>query len=364
MTATLSCLLTHSHQDKLKYLNPTSEPYILTPRLKTFLETVVQGFKHQFDLNNLDPISHKKMIKIIKIFYASHDGSMFEDSLVDMVKTKSFHMKVAGGGMIKLNFLLPRSYPVGLLVSIMCAINTFTYVFPFSYNGLTLYICLDDHARTLNNGAFTVSGVTKPDRMIILTKREEIIKLLFHEMVHYIGLDEKLKLVDRGNFGLTIKDKLNLSEVYAEFMAILLNAAYHAVHLSSLGVGDIYTIFSDLLQKDTQYSLYLSSNILKACGYNQNNYKQFFADTGRRVSCRVRIWEYVILRTQLLLNMNLLTDDISTYLPYKEGWRLDNDSITELMLPTTMIEELTYYMKLNFSNNLSYSLIDFEWSLL
>ena len=364
MNVALDRFLTPSHQVKLKYLNATSEPYILNPRLKNFLDTMVAGFKHELVLNDLYPISHKKMINIIRIFYASHNESIFEANLVNMVKTKSFQMKVAGGGMIKLNFLLPREYSVGLLVAIMYAINTFSYIFPFSYDGLTIYISLDDNSRTFNNGAFTVSGVTQPDRIIILTKREEIIKLLFHEMVHYVGLDEKLKFIDKGNFGLGIKDKLNLSEAYAEFMAILLNAGYHAVHLSLLGIDDVYTIFSDLLQKDTQYSLYLSSNILKACGYNQNNYKDFFSNSGRKLSYRIHIWEYVILRTQLLLNINLITDSASVYLREDDAWRLANDNITELMLPTTMIEELTPYMKLDFSPNLSYSVIDFDWSLL
>ena len=55
---------------------------------------------------------------------------------------------------------------------------------------------------------------------------------------------------------------------------------------------------------EKQYSIYLSSSILKLYGYNENNFTYFFKGIGEKKYCPILIWEYIILRTQLLLNLD------------------------------------------------------------
>jgi hypothetical protein len=87
------------------------------------------------------------------------------------------------------------------------------------------------------SGAMNVSGVTqRSSKQIILTKSEEIIKLLYHEMVHYIGLEQFLQTSTKYDFALTNKN-LNLAEAYAELMAIILYCAYLTIHF--LGIQKI-----------------------------------------------------------------------------------------------------------------------------
>ena len=268
------------------------------------------------------------------------------------------------------------------IVSILYALHIFCYTFTHRYDGLTIDVSLDNNRRDIdlgnkdtysevfdhmhrNSAAFNVSGVTnKSDKHIIVTKREEIIKLLYHELVHYVGLDSALLAYDSVVGWAISEQSLNLSEAYTEFMSILLYSAYQSIQIYSLDTNreTIYDLYSKLLYAETQYSVYLTGNIFKFYGYNYGTYGNFFNGVGQRVATPpISIWEYIVIRTQLLLNLN----QVAAVVGY--NWRVTASNIENLQrlmkIDNNMMNSISKMMKnTHVIPSISYTLIDLNWN--
>lgn len=224
---------------------------------------------------------------------------------------------------IKLYFLF-LDFPLNLIAGIIHAINTFCCLFPFNYKGLSIYICLDENKRIISKNIFNISGITdKYNKTIILTKKEEIIKLLFHELIHYIGLDSSL----------LIFSELKYFEAYTELLSVIFFVAYKSIHYKRN--------FNKELNKELKYSLLLTSNILKYYGYG-DNYRDFFKQK-KYEECKIPIWEYVLLRTQLFLNIDKINN-----------WKTDTKIIKYMEIDNNLINKLSKYMKIELKDSISY----------
>ena len=210
---------------------------------------------------------------------------------------------------------------------ILHAINTFCTAFEADYNGLHIYISLDDNKRDLSldeneddlsldkifelnkrmSTAFNVSGVTmRSKKIIILTKKQEMIKLLFHELIHFIGLDENF-VGENTTVNWAIKNKkLNISEAYTEYLSIIIHSIYISIHLNKNII--------DVIEKEISYGYYLMSVYLKFYGYNKNNFTDFFLKNEKNAYSSndkiafspIATFEYVFLRC-LFFHYNLLS---------------------------------------------------------
>lgn len=364
----LSSTLTDISRKKLKEIKlPKLQDKFKCFKLKNLVDNMLIAFKNEIEMKMITPMNIDQLKKLFINFDIkfNHDTpSYFQIEIAKMNYTYSFELMV-NKGIIKIHFLgtakgEEKLTPTGYMASILHAINTFVNMYQYDYRGLVIYISLDSNVRTIDK--FNVCGVTiRSDHLIILTRSQEIIKLLFHELVHYIDLHSGLNPLPSRNFKLNIVNELILtSEVYAEFMSILLNTAYESIHLSRIINLPVYQIFQWTLEAEIHYSIYLTANILKLYQYDVNNYKDFFNMKGDQKYCRISIWEYVVLRTQLLLNLDLVCNLVDA------NWTNIHDinQMTDLMKPTDkMIYPLKEYMTMEFSRNVPYTLINLDWNL-
>ncbi len=318
------------------------------------------------------PASKKSMVKIFSAFNR-HSNTKFSDDLKKMDTTYTFKLD----GAIKLNFILNRTDESKKLVSaVIHAVHTFCHLFPYDYHDLVINICLDDNKRdliipeTLKNDtekfkylekhslAFNVSGMTnRMNKLIDVTRSEEMIKLLYHEMVHYIGLDTVL-LDNYIDSNMNIQNKLNLSEAYTEFMAIILKSAYQSIYLAGLNKWNLTDTFTKILYLEIQYSFYLCSNILAFYGYDKDTYSQFFQGISDKKYSPIPIWEYVFLRAALLLNIDKVIDIVAL-----NHWHVTSSTsqaVIELMATDNeFIDKLSFFIiHTKPIQNISYSMID------
>lgn len=384
----LKNILTEGSKLKLNDLKITNNTY-LNPYLKKLLDDMYIAFRSDIKLSYMKAKPVSDMANIFKEFDLSFNEtnkSKLQTDLDLMDTTMSFKLHV-GKDTIKINFIMKNNICHNLISTILHAINTFAHLFPFNYNKLTIYVCLDTYTRNFEidmvnkilstasyddvfkylqsqSGAFTVGGVTQRyDNKITITKIEEIVKLLYHELIHYVGLDNKLLHTNPGNFGLRIeKENLYLSEAYTEFMAVLLNTAYHTIHFVTLHITNFYTIYeqySIFLDLEIQYSVQLVANVLKFYGYNSESYRDFFSNNGAMHTCPISIWEYVILRTQLLLNLDSVLSILDG------NWKITSKNMDKIMslmkIDNNLIDALYYPMMQPLKNNISYILLDFNW---
>lgn len=300
----------------------------------------------------------------------SVSNSKLQLDVKSMTNSMSFKLHTRNGP-IFIHFLYGSKLHIA---PILHAIHTFSYMFPYNYSMLSIYICLDNNKRNIDDKtsdpftymhqtsqAFNVGGVTRRyDKEIILSRTEEIIKLLYHEMVHFIGLDSCLINIQQGNWNLAISTELNFSEAYTEFLAIVLNAAYQSIHLAWLKNTSIYQMYHSLLNIETQYSLYLVSNILRFYGYSKDDYQNFFYNIGEKNFSPIATWEYVVLRTQLLLNMNHVG-------AITRNWQTNRQNcyqiISLMKIDKNLINDLSFFFKQTATTpNISYTMVDLDWT--
>lgn len=358
----------------------------LHPKLKQLFDKMYASFKIEL---NIKPGRLPNLNSFREIFidfdknFNSINNSKFQKDIMNMSQIYSIEIKI-NSDIIILNFLAPNNNSVGYVASITQAVHTFCHAFPYDYDGLVIDVSLDSNNRNLifptNNknmkyddifeylhkksAAFNVSGVTMgSNKHIIVTKTEEIIKLLYHEMIHFVGLDDELRKLTLSFPWAVNKNNLNLSEAYTEFMSVIINSAYLIIQLSGIQILDLYDCYNSLLYAETQYSLYLTTNILKFFGYNNNNYKNFFNGIGEKKFSPILVWEYIIIRTQLLLNRDSIAEIMGNNI-----WRVNESNINDLIplmkTDNNLLNKLSFFMEnTNIISNISYLLVDFDWNL-
>lgn len=376
--------LTNTSRNKLEKINQPLNGDKLNIQLTNLLDKMKISLMNEIQIVSVKTLSVANLQKIFLDFDKSFNhvsNSTFQHNVRQMDGTISLDLIIYNES-IRINFLFQNNdKPIGYMASILFAMHIFCHTFPYHYHGTTINICLDDNKRDLNfptsinkyqdiyqylrqkSVAFNVSGVTQRFyRTILLTKKEEIIKLLYHELVHLVGLDAILVNLPYSVGWAIEKNSLNLSEAYAEWISIILSSAYHSIHLSETLKMDIYQTFQNILSIETKYSIYLSATILHFLGYTANNFNNFFNGIGPKHYMPIMIWEYIFLRTQMLLNL----DNIVTIL--QTDWMVNNDNKKEIILFVKInnhfLDEL-YLAMLNLASmdNISYTAIDLDWNL-
>lgn len=278
--------------------------------------------------------------------------------------------------------------------TIIYAIHIFFHSFPIKkyYNGLKIYVSLDNLRRDasypisldkinggpgtfnytdkhtkldnifdylrFNGTAFNVSGLTDfNNKTIILTKKEEVVKLLFHELVHFAGLDSKLS-DKKIEVDWPIKNQiLSPSEAFTEFMSVIMHCAFSTLYIYAYIEGNIFEIYQNILSSELAYSIYLVGNLLK---FYATDINFFYSKKGQeKIYSPILIWEYIILRTQLLFDQTRVFECLD------DNFNVRNvEKIMKLMIPIksliSLVENsMNSYRK---SDNMSYLLIDIDWS--
>lgn len=387
-----STFVTANSKLKLSNLKATGR-YDASPIVYKFLQKVKIASSKSFQLKARKSSSGSNRTELINSFIYYHKAvndnrspkllaqqTVFEKELHSMWYIMCFDLVIEPNQNITFNIISKK--PEDDLVSIIVhATHTFATVFPVNHwNGLTINVCLDDTTRDLvpnHNGyvhaldemylksmAFNVSGMTQTDiQVIYLTKKEEMIKLLFHELAHYTKLDRVLYNHARVDFGLDSQPThLNCSEVYAESMSILFNVCYQSVHLWGENKNNnLEQIFRDHLNAELFYTCYLSGSVLKFYGYNKGNVTDFFSKpTQRLLASSIATWEYIILRGQLLSHLNEVAQIVD-----KNNWAVTPETVEHvinLMRPTRKyIECVRNQMGQKSLVNISYTMIELDW---
>jgi hypothetical protein len=324
-------------------LNSMREKFIIDPKLFSIPPKNVDIMRDEF-LQRDRELNYNRSTKL-------------QQDLLEMNYTKSIKLDV-DNNFIVVNFIYDKM-SIEYMAVILHALNTFCFMMPYNYDGLTIDVCLDCNHRKIitkpvdynrqcmESAAFTVAGATnRYYKSIFLTKREEIIKLLFHEMIHYVGLDEIL--VDfKNDINWCVNRRINISEAYTEFLSVIMYAAYISLHC---GVD-----FHDLLNQEINYSFYLSASILKYNGYTSTTYMNFFRGIGDKHECPIQIWEYVLLRTIFMNNLEKLAG----------VYKIDHDNIKILMSTLkdkSFFDVLKKFMDYDELDHIGYVLVDIDWT--
>ena len=213
-----------------------------------------------------------------------------------------------------------------------------------NYYHLEIFLCSKKKYLNENYDVFIPdninSGATIAGEFIFLFRNEELIKVLFHELVHYLNLD----MYDYQNEFKSLYNKINLeadminpNEAYTEILGLLLLNIWEYYYLN-LDI-DIYYYLNKKLTIELGWSYFQICKILKYFGC-YNSYEDLFTN-----KCifkqKTNVLSYFFLKTYFLQNINLILKDFK---------------INSLYINYSKIKSIIYYTNLQdriFSNNIN-----------
>jgi hypothetical protein len=166
---------------------------------------------------------------------------------------------------------------------------------------------------------------------IILYRKEEILKVLIHELIHSNLIDQKIiysnKIKNFSNM-FCVKYNILLNEAFTESFATLINIFY--IHIiNNLDKNVLNTMFNNELR----YSIYICSKIIKY--YNIKKIEDIIKDKNNCTNNfpqKTNVFAYYILKNILLQNHIEFGDTLSKYTQnYKVNNELCIDSIINLI---------------------------------
>ena len=170
----------------------------------------------------------------------------------------------------------------------------------------SLHIYLTDYKKSVSRGSYTPEGVnsgsTDRNNSIIIWRKEDILKVLIHEVIHLLELDnveDSQEIIDHYNekYGLGNK-KLNVYEAYTEIWALLIHSYYLAlVTQKSLTTKiSVKELFNDYVLIEKYWCNELGGKLL-----------DFFKE-GEDVDERTNTTSYYIIKTEILNDLKGFLD--------------------------------------------------------
>ena len=203
-----------------------------------------------------------------------------------------------------------------LISDIHNVIKFITIIFDISIK-INLIIFMTPFKKILNNN-FTPheinTGSTIRGNIIILWRFEELIKVLIHELIHYLNLDLNSdviivnKLIKKIN--IDKYSELRPNEAYTETIAILLYTYYNLLKINN-NKFDI-NLYNELFKHEVIWSYYQCSKIIKH--FKCFNKFEDLLDTTK--NCKIKqytsVFSYYIIKTSFIYDINKFCDFLNS----------------------------------------------------
>ncbi len=141
------------------------------------------------------------------------------------------------------------------------------------------------------------------DKNIYLWRKEELLKVLLHEMIHSRGLDKHLYNADNVIMDVfNVKDNVNINESYTELMATVFNSIFYTIENKKS-----YKHFLKIMQTETEHSMEQIHKILHHYDYENLN-ELYRANSKKIFPQKTNVFSYYIVKGFLLNNYGLVIE--------------------------------------------------------
>jgi hypothetical protein len=239
------------------------------------------------------------------------------------------------------------------IINLIRAINKFYNINKYDFFNVIIFLSnrkkyLFDKTKLISPMNIN-SGATISLQCVTVWRKEELEKVLIHELLHYIQLDYELfennhLCNDINNmfnvFDLT-ENKTNenrINESYNESVATIINMCWKSIKYN-LTVQDIY-------ETEMKFLLYQTSKIIKY--FNGNNGEDLF---NININQTTSFLSYIILKMILFYNINVLLD-FMTKINFKmkeENIKEYNDILKLMINKKDYIKDIDNILKLKFN---------------
>lgn len=144
------------------------------------------------------------------------------------------------------------------------------------------------------------SGSTLPGERLTIWRKEELTKVLIHELIHYYRIDfrqtPEIETFIRNNFNISNNSPIRTYEGYVETLAIILHSLYFTQDMNK---------FQNLINLEMSFSYYQLSRILKFIGCSSI---EDFLKSGNLLKQKTSVFSYFFLKSSYLFNLILFLD--------------------------------------------------------
>jgi len=154
------------------------------------------------------------------------------------------------------------------------------------------------------------SGMTIVSENVSVWRKEEVIKVIFHELIHYFCFDCKDNLENYANklrkiYKLEPNNNIIINEAYTDFLAILFTSIFYSAIVADKTNININNIFDIILNIEIYFTMFQVSKILAI--NNINNIEKLKRNTTNDIADinkNLNIFSYYIIKSSLLFNIN------------------------------------------------------------
>jgi hypothetical protein len=168
------------------------------------------------------------------------------------------------------------------------------------------------------------SGVTTYQGKMVVSRKEELPKLLVHELIHFLGLDgdffnfnhtelfnAKENFTNYNITSLCVQKNISsfVYESYTEFLSNILNCLFTSLEIPN---GNFSTMI-ETLELERIYSIYQTAKLLYYFGFN--NFNSFFLDCKNKLNSKNRRFftdtlylDYTIIRSIMFFSFQEVLD--------------------------------------------------------
>lgn len=205
---------------------------------------------------------------------------------------------------------------------------------------INIDIYLTDFKKKLNNKTKSLgsreinSGFTTSGHKLCIFRKEELYKVLIHELIHYLKLDlvRPVEFSDYHKyFNIPVNTEIRLNEAYTETFAVIFNSMINTKSEKEL---------ISVLNRELKYSLYQCAKILDY--FNFKTALEFFKrnDGNTKFNQRTSVFSYFFVKTLILFNLDVFLKNYE-----KIDYKNFKDFVIGLV-SLKFIETLEAFMKL------------------
>ena len=215
--------------------------------------------------------------------------------------------------------------------------------------------------KDFNHEAFN-TGFTN-GQMICIFREEEVLKVLIHELVHYLNLENHFDDINNKkllNYFNMCKDcKINTNEAYTELIAIILFLIwYNKYYFDQFN----YNRFNKMLNNELKFSINQSAKCLSIIGC----VNKFSDIIDKSNNCKIiqstSFLSYFVIKTAIMFNIDLFFEFLKiNNSEYTLNFNLIQNNIIKFynliikcIEDSNFIKIMNYYIKLNKNKKLNY----------
>ena len=254
--------------------------------------------------------------------------------------------------------IVSDKYEYEVFKNIISILNLFNLITKKD-NKYVIHIFLSDKEKIITESEFLEadninSGSTLPTYFIILWRKEELYKVLIHELIHYLKLDmSEFQMKFRVLYkNIKLEDnKCNPNEAYTEFLALIF-FNYWRFTRKNRELNKLENFLKCSLLIEMGWSYFQIGKILNffKC---YDNYKDLFS-SNCKFKQKTNVLSYFILKTYLLFNISTTIDCIN-FNSLKQTNTLTNKLLNSINLEDDRFSKIINWC-INYYNNTSYKL--------